>query len=144
MEKKNDWINSPETIRGKTIREWSKELKLSIPRIYQLKRTNQIEARIDGTWKPTAKKIPIYFGKSIKEWSEYFNTKEERIRYLIRNKKLKHAIETGDFKFKKLSGRIVQGKNLAQWAKELGITRERARQLANKNLLIGRIDQLKK
>jgi hypothetical protein len=133
---------SPEVIRGKTIREWSKELKLSIPRIYQLKRTNQLEARIDGTWKPPEKKIYTYFGKSIKEWSEHFNTKEERIRYLIKNKKLKLAIEIGDFK--KLSGRIVQGKNLAQWAKELGITRERARQLANKNLLIERINQLKK
>lgn len=137
----NDWINSPEIIRGKTLKEWSKELKLSIARIYQLKRTNQLEARIDGTWKPNAKKIPTYFGKKIEEWAEHFKTTKHRVRHLIKNKELELAIKTGNFK--KPVGRIVQGKNLAQWAKKLGITRERTRQLANKNLLIERINQLK-
>ena len=139
-------ISSSELVRGKTLKEWSKELNLSLPRIYQLNKKNQLESRIDGTWTPGKRIFPKYFGKSIQEWAEHFNTKRSRVIYLIRNKKLKHAIETGDFEFRKLNKnwRLIKGKNLAQWAKELGITRERARQLANKNLLVERIDQLKK
>lgn len=140
----NDWIDNPELVRGKTMKEWSKELKLSIARIYQLKRKNQLESRIDGTWIPTVKKPPTYFGKSTKEWAEHLKTTEVRIYYLIRNKKLKYAIKTGDVNFKKPVGRIIQGKNLAQWAKELGVTRERARQLADNNLLLERIKTLPK
>lgn len=138
-----DWINNPQIIRGKTLKEWSKELKLSIARIYQLKRKNQLEARIDGIWEPSKKEPPKYFGKSSREWAEKLNTTQQRILYLIQNKKLKEAIASGNSNFKKPTGRIIEGKNLAQWAKELGITRERARQLADKNLLIERINQLK-
>ena len=56
---------------------------------------------------------------------------------LIRNGEFKKVIKTGKVPQKKV-GRIVKGKNLSQWARELGITRERARQLANKNQLVKR------
>jgi hypothetical protein len=62
---------------------------------------------------------------------------------LVRSGEFKKVIKTGVIPKKKV-GRLINGKNLSQWARELGITRERARQLANKNQLVGRkinIDQ---
>jgi hypothetical protein len=123
--------------RGKTVKQWAKELNLSVARVYQLKRKNQLEAKIDGFWQPTVKKYPTYFGHSSKEWAEKFNTSRENIMGLIRNGEFEKVIEAGVFPKKKV-GRLIDGKNLSQWAKDLGITRERARQLANKNQLIGR------
>jgi hypothetical protein len=124
-------------VRGKSAKQWAEELNLSVPRIYQLKRKNQLEDKIDGVWQPTIKQYPKYFGQSSKEWAEKFNTSRSKIMELIRNGELKKVIKTGVFPKKKI-GRLIEGKNLSQWARELGITRERARQLANKNQLIGR------
>jgi hypothetical protein len=124
-------------VRGKSAKQWAEELNLSVPRIYQLKRKNQLEAKIDGAWQPTIKQYPKYFGHSSKEWAEKFNTSRENIMELIRSGEFKEVIKTGIFPKKKV-GRLIDGKNLSQWARELGITRERARQLANKNKLVGR------
>ena len=124
-------------VRGKSAKQWAKELNLSVPRIYQLKRKNQLEAKIDGVWKPKIKQYPKYFGHSSKEWAEKFNTYRAKIVELIRSGEFKKVIKTGILPRKKV-GRLIEGKNLSQWAKELGITRERARQLANKNQLVGR------
>lgn len=139
-----DWVQNPQLIRGKTVKEWAKKLKISIARAYQLNRKNQLESKIDGTWVPGKKPSPLYFGKSKREWAETFDVSIDQISYLIKNDKLEQAIQTGDPNFKKTIGRLVLGKNLAQWAKELNITRERARQLANKNLLLSRIKSIKK
>jgi hypothetical protein len=139
-----DWINNPQLIRGKTVKEWAEELKISIARAYQLNRKNQLESKIDGTWVPGKKPVPVYFGKSKREWAETFNVPVEQITYLIKIKKLNQAIETGNPDIRKPIGRMILGKNLAQWAKELNITRERARQLANADLLLKRIKNLNK
>lgn len=139
-----DWIGHPQLIRGKTVKEWAKELKISIARAYQLNRKNQLESKIDGTWVPGKKKVPVYFGKSKSEWAETFNVPVKQITYLIKIKKLEQAVLTGDPNIKKPIGRMILGKNLAQWAKELNITRERARQLANADLLLKRIKSLNK
>jgi hypothetical protein len=130
-------------VRGKSAKQWAKELNLSVPRIYQLKRRNQLEAVIDGVWQPKIKQHPKYFGHSSKEWAEKFNTSRSKIIELVRSGEFKKVIKTGVIPKKKV-GRLINGKNLSQWARELGITRERARQLANKNQLVGRkinIDQ---
>jgi len=124
-------------VRGKSAKQWAEELNLSVPRIYQLKRKNQLEAKIDGFWQPTIKQYPKYFGHSSKEWAKKLNTSRSKIMELIRSGEFEKVIKTGVFPKKKV-GRLIDGKNLSQWAKELGITRERARQLANKNKLVGR------
>ena len=124
-------------VRGKSAKQWAEELNLSVPRIYQLKRKNQLESVIDGVWQPTTKQYPKYFGHSSKEWAEKFNTYRSKIMGLIRSGEFKKAIKTGVLPKKKV-GRLIDGKNLSQWARDLGITRERARQLANKNQLVGR------
>jgi len=122
-------------VRGKSAKQWAKELNLSVPRIYQLKKINQLEAVIDGVWQPKIKQYPKYFGHSSKEWAEKLNTSKSKIIKLIKSGEFKKVIKTGVIP---KVGRLIEGKNLSQWARELGITRERARQLANKNQLVGR------
>jgi hypothetical protein len=134
----------PELFKEKSMKDWSKELNLSLARVYQLKRKNQLEAKINGTWVPGKKQAPKYFGKSTKDWAEEFDIPVNRARYLIKIGIFKQVIKTRDVNLKKPTGRLFQGKNLSQWAKELGITRERARQLANKNLLATRINLVNK
>jgi hypothetical protein len=138
-------MTKTDLVRGKSAKQWAEELNLSVPRIYQLKRKNQLEAVIDGVWHPKIKQHPKYFGHSSKEWAEKFNTSRSKIIELVRSGEFKNVIKTGVIPKKKV-GRLINGKNLSQWARELGITRERARQLANKNQLVGRkinIDQYK-
>lgn len=132
-----------EKIREKTIKEWAKELNMSLARVYQLRREGQLEAKIDGVWSPKVKIAPTYFGKSSSEWAKQLNVKQSKILYLVKIGRLKYAAKTGDVSILKPRGRIIKGKNLATWAKLLGITRERARQLANENLLLDRIKKLK-
>lgn len=130
-------MTKADLIRGKSVRQWAEELNLSVVRVYQLKRKNQLEAKIDGVWQPIVKQYPKYFGSSSKEWAAKLNTSKVKILELIRNGEFEEVIKTGEIPRKKI-GRIVEGKNLSKWARDLGITRERARQLANKNQLIGR------
>jgi len=130
-------MTKTDLVRGKSAKQWAEELNLSVPRIYQLKRKNQLEAVIDGVWHPKIKQHPKYFGYSSKEWAEKFNTSRSKIIELVRSGEFKNVIKTGVIPKKKV-GRLINGKNLSQWARELDITRERARQLANKNQLVGR------
>ena len=71
-----DCVTNPQTARhnmcdfnsenvAKNIK-WAKELNISIARVYQLKRKNQLESRIDGVWTPKRKQPPMYFGRSSK------------------------------------------------------------------------------
>lgn len=126
-------------VRGKTVKYWSRELKLSVPRIYQLIKRNELEDRIDGIWKPKERKIgTTYNGKTISEWSKELKYDNASIRKWIKMGIFDQIIKTGKTP-KDNVGRLIKGKNLATWAKILGITRERTRQLANLNKLEDRI-----
>lgn len=128
-------------IRGKTVKHWSLELKLSVPRIYQLIKRNELEDRIDGIWKPKERKAgAIYKGKTISEWSKNLNYDNASIRKWIKMGIFDQILKTGKTPKDKV-GRLIKGKNLATWAKILGITRERTRQLANLNKLEDRIEK---
>jgi hypothetical protein len=126
-------------IQGKTVKEWAEHFKVQPITIYMQIRRGTLEARINGTYKRTrvspAKK---YEGKTIAEWAEIIGlSKDATYRYA----KLGVLQDIVDGKY--ITGNVkhlVLGHTLKYWGDKLGMTRERARQLDDQGLLIGRIN----
>jgi len=129
-------VRTNHLIRGRTVRQWAETLGLTIGRVYQLLYQGQLEARIDGTWKP---KQPVgrpehrHFGLSVSQWAKLLGVARATVRQWAANGNLERAYRGETIQ--NPHARYIGGMNISEWAEYLGVSRQRAHQLADKGVL---------
>ena len=126
-------------VRGKTVRQWAAEFGVSIPAVYVWLYNGTLESRIDGTFvSPERKPYPsrVHFGKTVSEWAVELKCSIPHVRLLVKEGRLEDVASGKSPVYRR---RLVMGQTLRHWADLLGISRERARQLADDGKLIPRI-----
>lgn len=144
---KHDWNrHKPKyLIAGKSVEECAKQIGVSKIRAYQMARSGDLEARLNGTWKPKVRDVtncgsqqkPMH-GKTASEWSVELGISQPSVYQWNRRGWLKKVARGADpNKFK--HARPYKGMKLGDIAKQLGVSRQRVDQLKKRGQLDDRL-----